>query len=103
MNDTEPPERRSSLLARLLLALASAALTLLALELGLRLVGPLGPEFVLDVEINEMPPQLFDPDPALGYRARPNAERFCNHISRHPGGDLAPEIQVGCFVGVCVL
>jgi len=59
---------------KLLLALGSAVLAVVGLEVGLRLIGPIGPEFVLDVEISEMPPELFHPDPESGFRAMPNVE-----------------------------
>ena len=76
MTHAEPPleRRRTPLLHKLLLALGSAVLAVVGLEVGLRLIGPIGPEFVLDVETSEMPPELFHPDPESGFRPMPDVE-----------------------------
>ncbi len=63
-----------SLRARLALAAAGLGVALVLAEVGLRYMGPLGPEFILDGATSFYDPSLFVDDPVVLKRLAPNAQ-----------------------------
>ena len=71
-NVAEGPRRFRSLRSRLLLAMASLAFALVAAEVAMRFMTPLGTEFALDATNGRLPPGLFQNDPELKVTLAPD-------------------------------
>jgi len=84
------PSSPSTLRSRLLLAAASLLFALSLAELALRIMPPMGPEFVLAATISDMDHSIFEDDVALRVMLAPNVSTSGFHTNRYGtrGGDI---------------